>query len=365
MPDFEQILRQASAAGASDIHLKADSVITIRVERQLRAMDGPKPTSAWINEVLEQIVPEYMQEGLTRDREADFAISLPGAGRFRCNVYQQRGTFVIALRLVRTTIRNFGELRLPDSIRAIAEAPRGIVLVTGAPGSGKSTTLAAMIEHLNTSAQKHIITLEDPIEYYFDDKLSVIEQREVGLDTATFATGLHNVLRQDPDVLVIGEMRDADSVSTAVSAANVGTLAISTLHTGDTARSIRRVLEFFPGGDREQARRQLAENLHAVICQKLVRAKSGQTVPAVEILINNATVAKLIETDTLEKLSAALELGTGEGMQTFDQSLQQLVATGAITTAEALAHSPNPDTFRMKLQGVTLTESHRILSARR
>jgi twitching motility protein PilT len=362
---FETILRHAHEAGASDIHLKVGAPIMFRIRRELRAVDGAVPTETWFHEVLGQIVPDHLREGLARDHEADFAIALAGAGRFRVNIYQQRSSLVAAIRLVRTDIRTFDELRLPETIRTIAEAPRGIVLVTGAPGAGKSTTLASIIEHLNTSFRKHIITLEDPIEYFFEDKLSVIEQREVGLDTATFATGLRNVLRQDPDVLVIGEMRDADSVSAAVSAANVGAVAIATLHTGDAGRSIRRILEFFPGSDREQARRQLASNLYAVICQKLVRTKSGESVPAVEILINNATVAKLIDGDRLEKLSAAIELGSGEGMQTFDQALLQLINAGTITSAEALIHSPNPDTFRMKLHGVALTETHRILSARR
>ena len=352
MKDFEQILRKAHEIGASDIHLKINAPVMFRVERNLHTAEGPKPTATWISEVLNHIVPEHLRQSLVKNHEADFAIALEGAGRFRANIYQQRGSFVIALRLVRTVVRNFGELHLPEALRNIAESPRGIILLTGAPGAGKSTTLAAMIEHLNATVRKHIITLEDQIEYYFEDKLSLIEQREIGLDTATFATGLHNILRQDPDVLVIGEMRDADSVATAVSAANVGTLAISTLHTSDTARSIRRILEFFPGSERDQARRQIAANLYAVVCQKLVRTKNGDTLPAVEILINNATVAKLIETDALEKLPAALELGSTEGMQTFDQSLRALVEAGAVTTAEALAHSPNPDTFRMKLQGV-------------
>jgi twitching motility protein PilT len=364
MQTFENILRRASESGASDIHLKVNSPVMFRIQRELYSMEDAAPSEAWITEILGQIVPPHLQEALGRDREVDFAIALPGAGRFRVNVYQQRGSYVLALRLVRMKVRSFEDLRLPTVVRHLAEAQRGILLVCGAPGAGKSTTLAAIIDHLNSTVRKHIITLEDPIEYYFEDKLSVIEQREIGLDTATFSSGLRNILRQDPDVLVIGEMRDADSVGAAVSAANVGALAIATLHTADAARSIRRILEFFPGNEREQARRQLATTLHAVICQKLVRPRSGEVLPAVEILINNSSVAKLIETDRLEKLNGAIELGTGEGMQTFDQALQRLASSGVITTAEALAHSPNPDTFRMKLQGVSLSESNRILNSR-
>jgi len=354
----------AVEAGASDVHLKADGPVIFRIQRELCPVEVSQPDEGWINEIVNRIVPSHLKERLNQDREADFALALPNVGRFRANVFQQRGSYVIAFRLVRTAIRNFQDLRLPDAVQRIAEAKRGIILIAGAPGAGKSTTLAAVIDHLNSTTRKHIITLEDPIEYYFDDKQSIIEQREVGLDTATFGSGLRNILRQDPDVLVIGEMRDAESVGAAVSAANVGALAISTLHTGDAPRSLRRVLEFFPGLEREQARRQLAATLHAVICQKLVKTRTGQVLPAVEILINNGTVAKLIESDRLDKLHGAMELGIGEGMQTFDQALHQLVNSAAISIGEALTHSPNPDSFRMKLHGVNLQESHRILGAR-
>ena len=194
---------------------------------------------------------------------------LPGVGRFRVNVFQQRSSRVMALRAVKAQVRLFQELHLPAIFTRIAEAPSGIVLVTGATGSGKSTTLAAMVEHINVTARKHIITLEDPIEYLFEDKQSVIEQREVGLDTSTFGSGLKNVLRQDPDVIVIGEMRDSASVAAAISAANIGHLVIATLHTVDAAKSVQRILEFFPGTDREPARQQLANTLQAVICQRL------------------------------------------------------------------------------------------------
>jgi twitching motility protein PilT len=300
---------------------------------------------------------------LEQDRELDLATEVEGAGRVRANIYQQRGSYVLALRLVKSQVRDFGELHLPDIVRKIAESPRGIVIIAGAPGAGKSTTLAAMIHHLNRTVRRHIVTLEDPIEYLFEDQMSVIEQREIGLDTATFSTGLRHVLRQDPDVLMIGEMRDAQSVMAAVSAANVGTLVISTLHTSDASRSIQRILEFFPSAEREQARRQLAATLHAVICQKLVRAKE-QIIPALEILVNTASVTKLLENDQLEKLPGAIELGSGDGMQSFDQALLRLVESGVITQAEGFSQAPNPEALRMKMQGVVLSENRRILKAR-
>jgi pilus retraction protein PilT len=280
------------------------------------------------------------------------------------NVFQQRGSPVMALRAVKAQVRNFDELHLPHVLPRIAEAPHGIVLLTGATGSGKSTTLAAMVEHINIQSKKHIITLEDPIEYLFEDKQSVIEQREVGIDTASFHSGLKNVLRQDPDVIVIGEMRDSSSVSAAISAANIGHLVVATLHTMDAAKSIQRILEFFPGPDREPTRQQLATTLYAVVCQRLVRTPANLLLPAVEVLINTAVVSKLIHAGTLEKLQAAIELGGGDGMQTFDQSLYDLAMKGTITKEEALANSPSPEALKMRFQGVILTESRKILSAR-
>ncbi len=362
---FEQILRGAIAAGASDIHLKPDAPITYRVTRELIAVEAEQPTAEFIERILNQIVPLHLREKLAAEHEIDFAYAPPEIGRFRVNVFQQRGTYVLALRVVKVVTRDFRTLNLPEVTSRIAETPRGIVIIAGATGSGKSTTLAAIVEHINQTARRHIITLEDPIEYVFTDRLAIIEQREVGLDTATFASGLKNVLRQDPDVLVIGEMRDAESISAAISAANIGHLVISTLHTADAAKSIQRILEFFPSEDRESARRQLATTLHAVICQKLIPAKDGASLlPAVEVLINNGSVAKVIQSGSLEKLPGAIEMGGGDGMQTFEQALHELVKAGRITQAEALNHAPNPEALKMRFQGVVLSESRRILGSR-
>jgi twitching motility protein PilT len=365
MQVFEQILRGAIASGASDIHIKAGVPIAYRIVRELIAVDGALPTVEWIERVLNVIVPIHLRERLERDHEIDFAYAPPGLGRFRVNVFQQRGNFVLSMRLVKAVMQDFRVLNLPEVVRKIAETPRGIVIIAGATGSGKSTTLAAMVEHINQTVRRHIITLEDPIEYLFTDRVAIIEQREVGLDTASFASGLKNVLRQDPDVLVIGEMRDPESISAAISAANIGHLVITTLHTADAAKSIQRILEFFPTGDRDSARRQLATTLHAVVCQKLIpSAQGGGVLPAVEILVNNSSAAKVIQAGTLEKLAGTIEMGSGDGMQTFEQALHDLVKAGRITPAEAFAHSPNPESLKMRLQGVVLSESRRILGAR-
>jgi len=361
---FEQILRGAIAAGASDIHLKPDAPIIYRITRDLVPVEAEPLTAEMIERILNQIVPLHLREKLTAEHEIDFAYAPPDIGRFRVNVFQQRGNYVIAMRVVKVVSCDFRTLNLPEVTRRIAETPRGIVIIAGATGSGKSTTLAAIVEHINQTARRHIITLEDPIEYVFTDRLSIIEQREVGLDTVTFASGLKNVLRQDPDVLVIGEMRDSESIAAAISAANIGHLVISTLHTADAGKSIQRILEFFAGEDRESVRRQLATTLHAVICQKLVPATTGGLIPAVEVLINNGSVAKVIQSGSLEKLPGAIEMGGGDGMQTFEQALHEMVKAGRITQAEALIHAPNPEALKMRLQGVVLSESRRILGSR-
>ncbi|MDB6154062.1 MAG: Twitching motility protein [Chthoniobacteraceae bacterium] len=361
---FHSIIRAAIDLGASDIHIKPEAPVVFRIQRELVTVDAPPQTEAWIRAVLTEIVPEHLRDRLYSEHEIDFALTLPGLARCRTNVFQQRGQFTLALRIVKTAIRTLADLRMPPIIAQVSQAPRGIILVAGAIGAGKSTTLAGMINHINTTSRKHVITLEDPIEYIFEDNLSIIEQREVGLDTASFNTGLRNVLRQDPDVLVIGEMRDAESAAAAMGAANIGHLVISTLHTSDTVKSVQRVLEFFPSGEREYARRLFADTLHAVVCQRLIKSEAHGVIPAVEILLNNASVSKLIASDRLDKLQGALELGIGEGMQTFDHALQQMTVERLITREEAILHAANPDSLRMAFKGVVLSESRRILSAR-
>ena len=276
METFRQILQAAVESGASDVHLKANLLIVFRIDRHLVPIESPAPTPLWIGQVIETVVPKHLRAQLEEDREIDMALSLPELGRFRLNIFQQRGGFVLALRSVKTVVPGFGELHLPEIVRRLADVLHGIIIIAGAPGAGKSTTLAAMLQYMNETQRKHIISLEDPIEYLFEDKHCVIEQREVGLDTISFASGLRNVLRQDPDVLVIGEMRDLSSVKAAVSAANVGTKVFSTLHTGDASRSIPPDSRFNPSDEREHAQRQLASTLHAVICQKLVAVRAGR-----------------------------------------------------------------------------------------
>ena len=266
------------------------------------------------------------------------------------------------MRYVKTDIPTFEELGLIPILREIAMAPRGIVLVSGTTGSGKSTTLASMLQQINQSTAKHIITLEDPIEFVFQDDKSVIEQREIGLDSLSFAAGLKHILRQDPDVIMIGEMRDSISFSAAMSAADTGHLVLSTLHTTNASQSVTRILDFFQSEERDQVRRQLAGTLKAVVCQRMVGRAEGGVVPAIEIMINTPTVRKLIEEGRLDKLAAAIETGGEDGMQNFNQALFQLVKDRVVTEKEALAKATNAKALEMNFQGIFLDEGKRILS---
>ena len=358
---FQKILATAVPAGASDVHLKIGTPVIFRINRQLVAIEAPLPTAEWMDKVVAAIVPKHARVKLDNEHEVDFSYYLPGTGRFRTNVFQQRGQWCLAMRYVKTQVPSFEELGLLPVIKKIAESPRGIVLVSGSTGCGKSTTLAAMIEHINSNSRKHIITMEDPIEYVFEDNQSIIEQREVGLDTLSFEHALKHVLRQDPDIIMVGEMRDATSFSAAMSAADTGHLVLSTLHTTNAAQSVGRILDFFKADEREQIRRQLAGTLQAIICQRMVPSLQGGMVPAIEILLNSGTVRKLIEENRLDKLGAAIETGVDDGMQNFNHALFQLVKDGKISRVEALAKATNPQALEMNFQGIFLSEGKRIL----
>ncbi len=363
MEFLHSLLKFALNMGASDIHIKAGHHVTIRVAGELHPVQEVMPAAEQVIAVVEHMLPPHLKARLEREREVDFSYSAESLGRYRVNVFFQRGQYGIAMRYVKSQIPSFAELHLPERLGKIASAERGVVLITGATGCGKSSTLAAMIEHINQTEKCHIVTLEDPIEYAFEDKQSVIEQREVGLDTLSFDRALSHVMRQDPDVIMIGEMRDSQSFMAALAAADTGHLVLTTLHTTTAYHSIGRILDFFPPQERDQIRRQLAANLYAVVCQRLLPAVGGSVVPAVEIMLNTPTVRKLIEEDRTDKLFAAIETGTEDGMQTFNQSLYKLVKAKAITEQNALTYATNPDALRMNLKGIFLDESRRILAS--
>jgi twitching motility protein PilT len=361
MEMFQRIMRTAVEGGASDIHLKIATPVVFRINRQLVAIECPYPTEDWMNAIVKQITPPHLTAKLEEEREIDFSYFIYGIGRFRTNLFQQRGQWCLSMRLVKTSVPSFEQLGLLPQLRKIAETPRGIVLVAGSTGCGKSTTLAAMIEHINATFKKHIITLEDPIEYIFEDNQSIIEQREIGLDTLSFHHALVRVLRQDPDIIMIGEMRDALSFTAAMSAADTGHLVLSTLHTTNAAQSVSRILDFFKADEREQIRRQLAGCMQAVICQRMITTVTGGVTPAVEIMVNSPTIRKLIEENRLDKLPAAIETGSEEGMLNFNQSLFQLVKDGKVSQKEALSKASNPQALEMNFKGIFLDEGRRIL----
>jgi twitching motility protein PilT len=359
---FYKILKAAVDAGASDVHLKIGTPVIFRINRELVAVECPQPTAEWMVKVVDHVTPAHLRQRLEEERGIDFSYFVPGVGRFRTNLFQQRGEWCLSMRYVKSKVPAFEELGLLEQLKRIAESPRGIVLVAGSTGCGKSTTLAAMIEHINANFKKHIITLEDPIEYVFEDNQSVIEQREIGLDTPSFHHALRHVLRQDPDVIMIGEMRDDISFTSAMSAADTGHLVFSTLHTTNASQSVSRILDFFKADEREQIRRQLAGTLQAVICQRMVATVAGGMTPAFEILVNTPTVRKLIEENRLDKLPAAIETGGEDGMITFNQSLFELVKAGKVTKEEALSKASNPQALEMNFKGIFLDEGRRILS---
>jgi twitching motility protein PilT len=359
---FHRILKTAVEGGASDVHLKIGTPVVYRINRQLVAIDCPFPTAEWMNKMVELVAPAHLKKRLDQEREIDFSYFVPSIGRFRTNLFQQRGQWCFAMRYVKTVVPSFDELGLLNQIRNIAESPRGIVLVAGSTGCGKSTTLAAMIEHINSNFKKHIITLEDPIEYVFEDNQCIVEQREVGLDTLSFHHALKHVLRQDPDIIMIGEMRDSISFTAAMSAADTGHLVLSTLHTTNAAQSVNRILDFFKADEREQIRRQLAGTLQAVVCQRMVGTIAAGITPALEIMINTPTVKKLIEENRLDKLPAAIETGSDDGMINFNQALFNLVKQGKVSEREALSKASNPQALEMNFKGIFLDEGRRILS---
>jgi twitching motility protein PilT len=362
MEMFQRILKTAVDGGASDVHLKIGTPVVFRINRQLIAIECPAPSEEWMNNIVKQMLPPHLRQRLDEQREVDFSYYLPNIGRFRTNLFQQRGQWCLAMRYVKTIVPSFEELGLLPQIKHIAESPRGIVLLAGSTGCGKSTTLAAMVEHINANFKKHLITLEDPIEYVFEDNQCIIEQREVGLDTLSFHHALKHVLRQDPDIIMIGEMRDSISFTAAMSAADTGHLVLSTVHTTNASQSVNRILDFFKAEEREQIRRQLSGTLQAVICQRMVNTIAGSMTPAMEILINTATVKKLIEENRLDKLPVAIETGLDDGMINFNQALFQLVKDGKVSEQEALAKATNPQALEMNFKGIFLDEGRRILS---
>jgi twitching motility protein PilT len=353
--DYRNVLRQMLEQNASDLHLKVGCPPTLRVNGDLRTLPMSPMRSDDMKTLADQIMPAKRQKEFAEIKEADFALGVPGIGRFRVNAYQQRGTIAYAFRIVPFQAHTISELNLPPIIEQIAMKPRGLVLVTGITGSGKSTALAAMIQYINQNRTANIITIEDPIEFLHRDNKAHINQREVGTDTASFAQALRRVLRQDPDILLVGEIRDLDTLDTAMKAADTGHLVFSTLHTTDATQTINRVLSFYPPHQQAEVRFLLASALEAVISLRLVpRADKPGRVPAAEILVNTAAVRENIR-DMTKSLNIPELIAEGTvqyGMQSFDQSLMNWYKKGVISYENALYYATNPSEFALRIQGV-------------
>jgi twitching motility protein PilT len=363
MTTLKEILEKAVALGASDIHLTPDQRPVFRTQGQLVDSDFAPVDGEQMTRMVAEILPPFARKTFESMHEADFSHHLPGLGRFRVNVFLTKGIPAIAMRHVRTRIPTFADLRLPPQLASLAKLQRGIVLVSGTTGSGKSTTLAAVIGEINRTRRCRIITVEDPIEYVFENDQSVITQREVGLDTMSYENALVHLMRQDPDVILIGEMRDQRSVRTAVLAAETGHLVFSTLHASSSSLAVPRILDMFPSEEQTQIRMALAGTLHAVVCQRLMVDTAGRFLPCVEIMINTPTVRKLLEKNQLEVLSAAIETGGEDGMQSFNQSIYHLIKAGTVAEAEGMRFATNPEALKMNLRGIFLDEGRRILSS--
>jgi twitching motility protein PilT len=356
---INDILKVAVERKASDVHLKVGAHPVLRIDGRLHVMTEFKrmmqeDTIAMAFSMMSSRQKERFKQNL----EIDIAYSVPGLGRFRCNIFQQRGSVGLVLRLIPARIQTFKELMLPPVLEKICEEQRGLVLVTGTTGSGKSTTLASMIDYVNARRIEHVMTIEDPIEFLHRDKKSIINQREIDVDTKQFSLALRSALRQDPDVILVGEMRDYETIETALLAAETGHLVLSTLHTLDATETINRIISVFPPHQQKQIRIQLAAVLKSIVSMRLLpRADGLGRVPAVEVLISTAYIKDCIENKEKTKLIRdAINQGTSQyGMQTFDQSLYLLYKNGLITLEEALRRATNPDEFRLKIQGIQST----------
>jgi twitching motility protein PilT len=356
---IDDLLRRAVENKASDLHLKVGNHPYLRVDGILNAIgDVPRVTPEEMLSMAFSMMTNRQKQKFKETAELDMAYGVTGLGRFRVNVFQQRGNVGMVLRVIPTKIRTIEELELPRVLHNICEEQRGMVLVTGTTGSGKSTTLAAMIDRINSLRQEHVITIEDPIEYLHRDKRGFINQREVEVDTSSFSTALRAALRQDPDVILVGEMRDIETIQTALLAAETGHLVLSTLHTLDATETIQRIIAVFPPPEQKQIRLQLASTLRAVVSQRLVRRGDliGR-VPAVEVMISTGYIRDCImNPDKTRLIRDAIAAGTSQyGMQTFDQSIYELYSRGLITLEEALMRASNPDEFRLRVQGVRST----------
>jgi twitching motility protein PilT len=352
--EIDELLRFAVERGSSDLHLKVGNVPFIRVDGSLTPTEFDVLTPADTETFAMALMSEHKKREFEATSEADLGTTLTGVGRFRVNVFRQRGVVGLAIRRVRSEVPTFEELRLPVVMETLADSPRGLVLITGPTGTGKTTTIASMIGHINRSRRAHIVTIEDPIEVVHDDVLSIIQQREIGIDTDSYANALKHVIRQDPDVIFVGEIRDGDSALSAIQAAETGHLVISTLHTIDCMETINRILDLFPPHQQKEVRTSLAGSLRGIVSQRLVSKADGKgRVPAIEVLVNTGRVFdRIVDASTTDQIVDVIAEGDFYGMQTFDQSLVKLVKEGLVSEEDARRAATNPHDFDLQIRGV-------------
>lgn len=352
MAEIDGLLKLMSDKGASDLHIKAGSPPAVRLHTRLMMLEGlPRLTAAQTELLANGMMNDLQRENFGKASELDFAYSLAGVGRFRVNAFRQRGSVGLSLRRVSSERETLEALGLPPVLRRLADEARGLILVTGTAGSGKSTTLASMIDHINSTREGHIVTIEDPIEVLHEDKRCIVNQREIGIDTDSYEDALRHVVRQDPDVILIGEMRDYETVSAALTAAEIGNLVLSTLHTIDATETIGRIIDFYPPHQQKQVRVMLGATLRGIVSLRLIPSTQGGLVPAVEVLVMTGTIREYInDADKTYLIRDAMEEGQYYGMQTFDQSLLGLYQDRKITLDDAIAMAHNAHDFKIKIR---------------
>jgi twitching motility protein PilT len=348
--DLNELLNYSIDSGASDLHLSVGSVPMVRINGTMKPLNVDTLKQSDIEKMLPQVMDEDQISLFKEKKEIDFSAKLEGKGRFRVNLFNQINGLAGVFRTIPDTIKSCEELGIPSFMQDLAMIDRGLVLLTGPTGSGKSTTLAAMVDHINREKACHIITIEDPVEYYHHTKESLINQRELGASTHSFANALRAALREDPDVILVGEMRDLETISLALTAAETGHLVLSTLHTSSAVKAIDRIIDIYPTGQKDQIRSMLSESLEAVIAQKLLPTKDGKgRVPACEVMISTTAIRNLIREDRIFQISSVIQSGGVEGMQTLDQDLQRLVTQGKIERKVAMDIADNPKLFKQNV----------------
>jgi len=363
LKDMEKLFVGLAKNKGSDLHLKSGIKPVFRISTVLYEVGSRALSNDEIKKIVYEILTDEQRTHFESNNNLDFAYSVEGTGRFRVNVFKERGNVALAARRVNTQIPSFKELNLPPAVQKVTAYKEGLIIVSGPTSSGKSTTLASMLQYINENRKCHIITVEDPIEYLFTDIKSFVNQREIGIDVASFHDALKYIVRQNPDVILMGEMRDAESLEAGLMAAETGHLVLGTLHASTAAQSVSRILDLFPTERQDLVRQSLTMNLRAIFCQRLLPGakKEARLVPTVEVMLNNPSIQKLIQNKEDKKITDIMRSSAEEGMQDFNQSLHQLIKDGLIRVETGLKYSPNPEQLKMLIKGIFLSDSHKIV----